>query len=433
MQLELTDLHIITFTFLIPTVFSMLFRLIGLGHKGQGRIALGFGVFILYLLIVPSVLIDSMGYGEYTHIAALVMLIGSMTVLIFSSDGPVKTIFLHLIQANMVAAVLVLCNMVWYLLKLNYPALLLLVLFASAFLLWLAVRFWAKPLRFMVDTIQTGWETLIGISAVTLALVMILPTYPAHSFECHPFYYIAIILGIELCFFLSVYVFYSNLHKTSGLIEAACRQKRLNDSVDAMHMELAAREEFLSNVKNSRNDLRYHNAQIMEYLEKGDIESSISYLRTYDASILEPILPQYCQNLIVNAVLHRYVRMAQAEEIFCRIEAVIPEVLPFSEQEICILFGNLLDNACEACRKAEKGVSRILSVSAKVEDAQLLLEIKNTAMKTVLFDDQGLPLPARPGGGIGIKNITEVIKKHGDMIRFQQLYGIFTVQLMIHL
>lgn len=433
MQLELTDLHMVTFIFLIPTVFSMLFRLFGLGHNGQVRIALGFGLFILYLLIVPSVLIDSIGYGEYTHMAAFVMLVGSAVVLVFSSDGPAKTIYLHLLQANMVAAVLTLCNMVRHILKLSYPVLLLMVLIASAFIFWVALRFWAKPLRFMVEAIQTDWETLIEIPVITLTLVMILPIYPTQSFEHYPIYYTAIILGIELCFFLSVYVLYQNLRKINELAEATYRQKILNKSVDAVHTELAVREEFLIHVRDNRHDLRYHNAQLMEYLENGDIESAMSYLKTYDSHISKTNLPQYCQNAVVNALLLMYVRMARAEEISCTVETVIPEALPFSEQEICILFGNLIENACESCKKTEKGISRILTVSAKVEDIHLMIEIKNTAVRTVHFDSHGLPQSDRPGGGIGTRSVAEIIKKHGDMVRFQQMCGIFTVQLMIHL
>lgn len=45
----------------------------------------------------------------------------------------------------------------------------------------------------------------------------------------------------------------------------------------------------------------------------------------------------------------------------------------------------------------------------------------------------GLPLSDRPGGGIGTRSVAEMVEKHGDMVRFQQIDGIFTVQLMIHL
>lgn len=431
--MEPVDVLTFSLELLIPSVFSMLFRAIGLGHRGRVRVTLGFGAFILYLLIIPSVLTNSMGYEEYTHIASLVMTVGSAAVLIFSSDGPVKTIFLHLTQANMAVAVSALCNMVRTVLGLSDPALLLMLLLASAFMLWVALRFWVQPLRFMVDAIQSSWKTLIEIPAITLALVMILPTYPARRFEFHPIYYTAIMLGIQLCLFLSAYASYQNLRKIKGLSEVAYRQKMLDKSMDAMRAELALREEIFLNTRITRNDLRHHNAQTLAYLENGDTEGATSYLKTHDSHISEPTLRQYCQNPVANAMLHMYVRMVRAEGISCTVETVIPESLPFSEQEICILFGNLLQNAIESCRRTEKGISRILTVSAQVDDIHLLLEIKNTAIGTVRFNEHGLPLSDRPGGGIGTRSVAEMIKKHGDMVRFQQMYGIFTVQLMIHL
>jgi signal transduction histidine kinase len=432
-SVDLNDWYIITFRLLIPTVFSMLFRLIVLGHKGQGRVTLGFGVFILYLLIISSILIDSIGYRNYSYIAALVMVVGSGAVVIFSSYGPAKSIFLHLLQANMVAAVLSLCNMMRCVLKLSRRMELLILLLVSILVLWLALRFWAKPLRSMVDAIRTNWETLIEISAIILVLAMILPVYPAQSFEFHPVYYTAIILGIELCFFLFLYVFYRNLRKIYELVEAAYQQKKWNNCVDTMRAELIAREEFLSTIRLIHHDLRYHNAQLMEYLVNRDMESAISYLRTYDSRISEPSLPHYCQNHIANSLLHRYVRMAREEDISCTIDTIIPEVLPYNEEELCVLLVNLLENACEACRKTEKGISRIITVAAKVEDIHLMLEIRNTAVKTVPFDKGGLPLPDGSGGGIGTRSVAELIKQHGDMVRFLQIHDIFTVQLMIQL
>lgn len=79
------DLAIYTSKFMIPSVFSILFRAFGLGYKNRRRLIIGLVVFALYLTIVPSLLITLMGGGAYTHIVSLVMTISGMLVLIFSS------------------------------------------------------------------------------------------------------------------------------------------------------------------------------------------------------------------------------------------------------------------------------------------------------------------------------------------------------------
>ena len=431
--MEFSAVMIFSLKFLIPSFFSMLFRAVGLGHRGFKRVAVGFAVFIAYLLIVPSILINYMGYGEYTHIAGFVMIWSGAAVLIFSSDPPAKTIFLHLIQANLITVISAVCNMVRHLMGWSYFTLLFLLLFVSAATFTAAMRFCKKPIRFMADAIQTDWNTLIATSFMTIALAMIFPIYPARNFESHPIFCTIMMVGIELCFFLYVYVLYRNLRKISELSENTYQQKSLDKTVDAMRAELAAREELLFHAKTSRHDLRHHNALILEYLENGDMVGAKDYLRVYDSCISETALSQYCKNPVANAMLRMYVRMAEAEGIVCTVATEIPDTLPLSEQEICILFGNLLENACNACRKADKSIVRTLSVSATVTEFHLRLEIQNTAAGTVHFDGDGLPIPHRSGSGVGTRSVAKMLADHKDHIKFSQEDGIFAAQVMIHL
>ncbi len=429
----MNNLYIITLLFLIPTVLSMIFRLIGFGYKGKRNLVIGFGIFILYLFMIPPFLTGSLGSSNYLHILVPVMVVGSGTAMIFSSDGAAKTLFLYLVHANLLAVVLSLCNMMRHVLKLNGLFMLLIATSISVLFFWLALRFWAKPLRFMVDEVQTDWETLIEGSIMVLSLVLILPIYPSESFEKHPLYITMIVLGMELCFFLFLFVFYRNLRKIEELSDTAYRQKKWKKCARIVHAELAAREEFLASIQVIRNDLRYHNAQLMEYLENRDIETAVAYIKNYDSQISLPSFPQYCKNRIVNTLLHMYVRLAREENILCKIETTIPEQMPYNDEELCFLFGVLMENAFEYCDKTEKEIFGTLTVSAKTEDSYLKVEISNTAIKKVEFDNRGLPLANWSGGGIGTKIVAEIIAQHGDMVRFLQKNNMFIVQLMIQL
>lgn len=135
----------------------MLFRVFALGHRGKGRTILCLTLFTLYMLAVPQILMKIMGYYAYTKIAPAVMMLGNMVFFLFSSDNFIKTAFLHLTQVNMVVLLSILCNALHYIIGIEQEAMLLVLPAVYVPALLVAIRYAAKPLRFIADNIQTGW------------------------------------------------------------------------------------------------------------------------------------------------------------------------------------------------------------------------------------------------------------------------------------
>ena len=80
---------------MIPSVFSILFRIFGLGARSRFRAVTGTAIFLTYMIIVPYLLISVMSYGEYKKAAVFVMIAADLIVFYISSDGIWETAFLH--------------------------------------------------------------------------------------------------------------------------------------------------------------------------------------------------------------------------------------------------------------------------------------------------------------------------------------------------
>ncbi len=61
--------------------------------------------------------------------------------------------------------------------------------------------------------------------------------------------------------------------------------------------------------------------------------------------------------------------------------------LPFSDREIISLFGNLLDNALEACEQIKEG-ERSIHIKMKKKNQLLYIEIVNAAKNTGIQTDE---------------------------------------------
>lgn len=422
--MSVTDLMIYTLKFLIPSVFTVLFRIFGLGYKSKGRLVLGLGVFLVYLTVVPMVLITLLGYGQYTHIVSFVMTIGGFSMLIYSNDPPCKTILLMLIVAQMNTVVSVPLNMIRHLFKLSYLTLDILLLVVCPIVYLVGLRLWAGPLRFIADAIQSDLITPILIPVVTTALIYAIPVYPPQNFADYPVYCTLLMLGVELAFFLYYYVLYRNLRQIRVLSKQQLQWELLQREMDHYRS-------FVQEAKQSRHDLRHHDRLLLEYLETGNVKGAKDYLRTHAATQENTLFREFCSNQVVNGVLRIYHRRAAAQGIGFSAIAEIPDELPLTPPELGGLLGNLLENALEACDKSPKQ-DREICFKAELEAGSLLVELCNTASGIVEFRD-GMPISRKAGGGTGTKSTVATVTKIGGMVVFSQQDNRFMARVILPL
>ncbi|MDD4850949.1 MAG: ATP-binding protein, partial [Gemmiger sp.] len=382
----------------------------------------GLAAFTVFMAVVPAALILTIGYGEFTHISILIMTMASMFVLIYSTDSVGKTIFLQLAQGSMTTTLSVILNLVRTALGLSYTTLVVMLAVACPLVYWAALRLWAKPLRFIADNLHSDMKPMIAMPVITMAVVYFLPVYPAMTFANHPFYCTAMMLAVEGCFFLYIYSLYHSLLKISRLLKEETARKLLET-------ELLSYQESIEQTRQTRHDLRHHNALLLEYLQSGHAEDAISYLCQSQEKLAADRLPRFAANPVADAVLRIYSRQAQAAGIAFTAHADLPATLPLSAPEVGALLSNLLENGVEACAKVAPG-ARSLAFCAQTEETGLRLEVRNSVAGVVQFEN-GFPISTKPGGGTGTKSIAGIVKSHGGMLRFKQEDGIFLTQILL--
>ncbi len=420
--MSIFDLTIYILKFFIPSFFCVLFRAYGLGYKNKKCLIKGLVVFTAYVAIVPAVLILTIGYGEFTHVSTVVMTIGSMAVLIFTTDSIGKTIFLQLIQTNITTIVSVVLNMVRHTFRLSYFTLVLMFAVVSPLVYFFALKYWSKPMRFIADNIHAEVSSLIALPIVTMVVVYLIPIYPPQNFANHPIYCTFMMLAVECGFFLYIYTFYQNLLKIRRLLKQEAKGQLLE-------VEIASYHEYLYAAKQSRHDLRHHNAVLAEYIQNGENQQALQYLHTNDNKLSNNVLEQFCKNSTANAVLQIYNRQVQAEGITFVAIIDLTENLPIMSSELGALLSNLLENGVEACLKVPS-VKRQISFYAQTDEGEMRLEIRNSVLGRVTFED-GFPVSTKVGGGMGTKSIAHIVEKYGGMLRFKQDGELFLTQ--IHL
>lgn len=423
------DLALYTLKFAIPSVFTLLFRVFGLGYINRRRLAMGLCIFAVYTAIVPPVLITVMGYGQFTHVVSLVMTTGAMSALIFSTDPPGKTILLVLICAQMNSVVAVPLNMVRHLLGLSYLTLDILLLVVCPIVYLVALRFWAKPLRLIADNLHGELIAPILIPIVSTVMIYAIPIYPARNFEFHPVYCTAMMLGVELAFFLYFYTLYRNMLQVSTLSTQKLDAELLKVSSAAMAERLRLLDEVTYQQSLEAHDRRHFNSMVLELLEQGQSEEAAAILRKQTESALSGG-KRCCDNHAVGAIASYYAALAEKRGISTHIQLDIPTELPIDSLELAMALSNLFENAIHGCEALPKGAKKqIHLVCYHVE--RLILEISNPCTANTTLDKNGYPTARSTTHGIGTQSVLAFAKKYEAELFYRIEKGIFIVRLLV--
>ena len=192
----------------------------------------------------------------------------------------------------------------------------------------------------------------------------------------------------------------------------------------------------LENMRKTRHDLRHHAALLKEIRQSGDLAALDELIDTYTEQnfLDQPII--FCENETVNIVLAYYSEMAYKNNISFSVKADIPEDIFIEKKDLAVLFGNLLENAADACREAEG--ERFIDINAIYKSTAkgtnyLSLVIKNNYGTEPIRSANGVFRSTKhPGDGIGISSVESIAKKYDGVCSFTPENGVFTVSFILY-
>lgn len=139
-------------------------------------------------------------------------------------------------------------------------------------------------------------------------------------------------------------------------------------------------------------------------------------------------LPVFCENIVANSLLGYYYLKAVKAEIPFSCACGIPKRLQISDSDLCVVLGNALENAVEACEALKQPNTRFLSAESRLLNGQLLIKIENSYNGFLKPKDGGY-FSTKTGEfhGIGLRNIQKVVESYGGFIKTEHDGKVFTL------
>lgn len=126
-----------------------------------------------------------------------------------------------------------------------------------------------------------------------------------------------------------------------------------------------------------RHDILHHVNTIRYLLANGQQQEATEYAGQLLAENQRSSQLGQCDNPVIDAFLYGRVQEAKAQGITVETHIILPVELPVSNTDLVIVFGNLMDNAVEACAKLENPK---IELNAHIERGYLVITESNPAV-----------------------------------------------------
>jgi len=230
------------------------------------------------------------------------------------------------------------------------------------------------------------------------------------------------LVDLNVTLLLTVLFFASNfilmwVIQESRKNEYLFQENRIAKMQEHRYLEL---RQHIDQTRAARHDFRQQLHVIQSYAEKGKLQALQDYLHSYVSS-LPAELPPYCNNIATDAVVRHYAEQAQSMGARLQAKIDLPARLPVKESDFCIVIGNLLENAVNACGSVREE-DRFLSVHIYTREQRMIAAVIENSF-----------CPDKPhaaaGEGIGLLSVDSIVRRYSGRVLIKKTETTFIVHI----
>ena len=286
-----------------------------------------------------------------------------------------------------------------------------------------------------------------------------------------------------LCMFMLSHLLILFMKNLQEQIIASERNKTMENLLRVQTEQFEMLKTRIMESRRARHDARHHRMVLQDMADRNDLHGIRTYLAEYNAEHQDTPSKTYSNNPTVNAVVAYYAGHAEAAGIRFTARVQLPEHLLIPDPVFCVLLGNLLENAVDACKTelsrgalsgaasaganaggpvteaggsfteagaasaADTAIDPRAGVTASADvrsdqairvivkqngDACLSIAVDNTCSRKPIWDDGELVSTKHEGHGVGTVSIRYIAQRYDGDARFEWRDGIFYASVMLN-
>lgn len=214
-------------------------------------------------------------------------------------------------------------------------------------------------------------------------------------------------------------------------------QKWIDKRIEAYQSDLIRKycdevESMYTKMRGWRHDYHNHIQALQASMALENYDEVNAYLRQLNDDLTNVDTTVKTGRVMVDAILNGKMNIAAQNKIAVNAKAKIPEGVPVTDVDLCVIIGNLLDNAVEENRKLPEE-DRFIRIYLGQKNTQFYLAFTNAAGKK--REKQGALFQSAKGAdhGFGLVRVESIVKKYGGLFSADSEDGGFTAEILIPL
>ena len=239
-----------------------------------------------------------------------------------------------------------------------------------------------------------------------------------------------------ICMFLISHFMILFIQQLKEQLETNTRNQAMKRLLQIQHDQYSMLQARIAENRRARHDFRQHLRVIQDCVKRGDLEDLKSYLAEYEKQFPSLSDHIYCNSYAVNAILAFYADKAENHNIRLDVKIQMSDTPVIPETEFCVLLGNLLENALDACqtgRPESKNSQPFIRVCAiQIGTSTLSITVDNTSVFKPTWINEKLVSTKAAGSGIGTESIRMIAEQYRGDARFEWKDGVFYASVMLN-
>lgn len=191
-------------------------------------------------------------------------------------------------------------------------------------------------------------------------------------------------------------------------------------------------ENMYQKMRGWKHDYHNHIHVMKAHISLSQIDQLDSYLGKLDDDLLTVDTIVKSGNIMVDAILNSKLSLAMSNHISINVKAIVPPSLLVSDIDLCVVIGNLIDNATEACQLIQDEKQRFIRLYINTLKGQLYISISNsTNGKIKKINKRYMSTKTSGSHGFGLKRVDSIVSKYDGYINRQNEEGMFATEIML--
>lgn len=231
---------------------------------------------------------------------------------------------------------------------------------------------------------------------------------------------------------LGYFLVFAGISSASKTISLQYNYKIIENQVELQRQNYKTLHKSLSQSYAFKHDIRHHISAIGSMIQQHKYKNALEYIEQFNQNQLSKTLSNLCNNFVADSIIKYYISIAITKNIELKTNLNIPDDIGINSLDLCVVLGNCLENAIEACDKLSSGAKKHIELTSKIIGTHVIFVSTNSFDGKILeIDHVIVSSKQEPAHGIGLSSIRETVNKYNGNVDIKYTEDTFEIRIIM--